>query len=153
MKKFRIITTVGALTCAFILAIGIFTAGAVELCWSDPDEPEDLLRLNLLLDLFPITSGNILVNGFIGPMTGDARMILTGNGRVVGTDLIIHFSGSGPRPTEPGYEIVNGTLVLDLLTGDTTVEAINMHADRTLPPPNTSLDYLGSWPMTLIPCP
>jgi hypothetical protein len=153
MKKFRAITTVGALTCAFILMIGIFTAGAVELCFWDPTEPEDLGRINLLIELYDITSGNIPVHGFGGPITGDPRMILTGNGRVVGNDLIIHMSGSGPRPGDFEYEIINATAVIDLTTGVVTVEGIRMVADRTAPPPNTSLDYLGPWLQYLIACP
>jgi hypothetical protein len=149
MKRLRTIFIVGTLACAFILAIGIFTVGAVELCWSDPDEPDDIIRLEFLW-----TGNNYLVNGFVGPIVGDERMILTGSGRVVGTNLIIHLSGSGPRPDEPGYEIINATMVLDLITGNATVEAIALLADRTIPdPPNTRLEYLGSWPIFLRACP
>jgi hypothetical protein len=147
MKKLRKIVTVAALACTFIFAIGIFTVGAVEVCWEDPDEPDDLIRLDFLL----ITGNNWLVNGFAGPMFGDARMIFTGNGRVVGTNFIIHLSGSGPRPGEPRYEIFNGTMVVDLLTGDTTVEGINLVGARE--PPNGYMEYLGSWSIIPVLCP
>jgi hypothetical protein len=151
MKKFRKIVTVGALACTFILAIGIFSAGAVELCWQEPPPEDSLFRLNFLIELYPITSGNIPVHGFIGPMSGGVRMVVNGNGRIVGTEIIINFSTSGPRPTEPGFEVAHGTAVLDLTTGNLTVEGIGMWADR-----NThavTLNHMEEMTFNIIPCP
>ncbi|UCH22787.1 MAG: hypothetical protein JSU83_06120 [Deltaproteobacteria bacterium] len=57
-------------------------------------------------------------------------MVVNGNGRIVGTDIIINFSTPSPRPTEPGFEVAHGWAVVDLNTGNLTVKGIGMWTDR-----------------------
>jgi len=148
MKKFTTIVTVGALACTFIIAVGIFTVGAAEVCWQTPAPDLEILRL----DYLAISGGNYRLNGFLENTAGEVVFILFGSGRIVGTDFIAHLSGSeNPAPVGTIFGTWSGTLIVDLNTGATTMEGITQEADRITE--DVILEYDGPEPITQIICP
>lgn len=136
----------------FTIFIGTYGVGTVcgstpeylgEFCWEASGGP-DYISLGITY----MGGENFAVNGCLFETSGNTNLV-SGTGRVVGSDFHIHFSTSGIYTTDIVSYV--GTMVLNLNTLDGYIEGVGVNADRTTSQSWTNYD--GTMLVEYIACP